>query len=290
MSLAVTLIFYYFSRSISLWAGASSILICLATFMVWGYWAEDRLYSFWFLMTSAQALYVLKFIQYPSKKDEALRGIIATNILLSLTTPLSILQIAAASAWVFIAGYRKITDFVWAALIPIAICLLYYHHSPKYSFIFILPAWKVFTANIPIERFLLILIGGSYLIWNYAKPMMAKERLEEIKSLVYFGLIFLAGIGLLLIFKLKEAPAGTSTGPVDFSVEGRYIIFLAPAGIIAMTYIFSRLMQINRSMKARVVLVLLLLSLTLPRVWRYTHSSFASGGLKSEGSLLSKQE
>jgi hypothetical protein len=283
MSMSIALIFYYFTRTTALWAGVSALLITLSTFMVWGYWAEERSYSFWFFCTSAQSLIVLWASWHTHKKSVVLGWLMLMNVLLSLTATLSTIQIIAVSIWMFFTGYRKITDYILTTVIPVAICFFYYTQTPHFLYT-ILPVWKLITANIPLERIVLLFAAGLYLWRRSLQPLSVQDHKSDLKFLSYLGLIFSAAVGLLMAFKMRET--GNPLDPCRLILHGRHFIFLAPIGIIASTFVFTRLMQVNSSRKIRVALVLLLVILTVPRIWKYTHFSWVTGGPTYSGSLL----
>jgi len=271
--LAITLIFYYFTRTIGFWAGASGLLIILSTFMVWAYWAEDRVYPFWFLGTTIQALVVLWASQYKPKELTVLSWLLSANILLALMTPTCVLQIVAVMIWMFLTGFRKISDYFVVCAVPFGIVFFYYHQMQVVNgplvFFFKFPWYKVFTANIPLERIVVLVIAGAYLCLRWLRLRATQDHQGNLNCLSFLYIICVAGAGLLLEFKIKSGH-----NIAGWSMEGRYFIFLAPIGIIAMTFIFTRLMQLTRSWKIKTALVLALIFLTVPRIWRYTHFSY----------------
>ena len=87
MSLALALIFYFFTRFFSFYAAIYALCVALVTPMVWFYWVEARPYSLWFLLTSIQLLLLCCTTIAPKIKN--VRGLFWTHILLALTTPAS---------------------------------------------------------------------------------------------------------------------------------------------------------------------------------------------------------
>ncbi len=275
MSLSIALIFYFFTRTTALWAGVSALLITLSTFMVWSYWAEDRIYALWFFLTIVQGLIVSWSSQDNQRKSNVLGWLALTNILLSLTTTLGAVQIAACAVWLYFSGHKKIKDHLLTAAIPVAICLFYYTRATQFSFVFPFPAWKLITANVPLERILLMFAALLWLWKGAVQPSTVSDKKGDWRYLSYLGLTFLAGVGLVVLFKMKS---GSLADERHCIVHARHVLFLAPIGIMAAAFLFVRLMEKSRSLLFRGFLILLLLTVTVPRIWKYAHFSYGKGG------------
>ncbi len=255
MSLAIALIFYYFSINVALWAGLCAWLMTMSTFMVWSFWAEARPYSLLFLLTTVQSFLVLS-CQDSSQRSRSLRGLILTHILLAFAAPGSIVQIVWVSGLFLLFGYGKKRDLVMMAMIPVFICFYYYNQTPKFPVTFPDAPWKLITANFPIERLLLVGAAGIYL-W--------RKEACRLGAVFYPGMMLMAAMMMLLIFKIKAGPGA------GYLMDGRHFIFLAPVGIIVSTFVLVRLMESSRSWVIQRIFLLLLIALAIPRIWKYLH-------------------
>ena len=57
MSVAIAVIFYFFSYFYSIWTGLYALAVAFSSFMVWAYGFEARPYALWFLLTTLQAVF-----------------------------------------------------------------------------------------------------------------------------------------------------------------------------------------------------------------------------------------
>ncbi len=259
MSLSVTVVFYFFSRFYSLWAGLYSLFISISSFMILAYWAVARPYALWNLLTTVQILLFLYLLKGGTQEERVWRRLWITHILLSLTVVFSAVQITAASVVLFLCKNRSIKRYIALTVFPIFLCLMYYFAAPKYLFYFIDTPVQLISASFPKERLaLIILLGGGLSFFAVGKRLGKESWVEILKDFrvsyfLFVGvMLFLTGI-LLLLFVLKAH--GAHDG---FSLSNRYFIYLAPLGIIGTT-LFS--VEAYRSLVGKIQAQLILLAL-----------------------------
>jgi len=97
MSLAITLIFYYFFKNGSLLLGLYSLVGSLSTFMVLAYWVEARPYALWFFLTTWQLLIFMSILKQRESQDMLWKTFVVVNILLAFTVVFSAWQTAVLS-------------------------------------------------------------------------------------------------------------------------------------------------------------------------------------------------
>jgi len=270
MSLAITFVFYFFSRVYSPFAGIYSLLISFSSYMVWAYWAEARPFPLWYLLTTIQVLSLLYLLKEKREKRRALWALTITHLLLALTVVFGAVQIAAASLILFLSGERKGRKYFALTVLPVILCFCYYFGSPRYSFFFSDSPIQLICASLPKERLALIIVLGGVL--NFIFHDKGKRAgLEVFKDpnaayLAFFVSMLMGNAAILILFMIKAH--GRQDG---FPLSNRYFIDLVPVGTIALT-LFSVEMwrRLREKVNGRVILVLVLavfLVFRLMRTW-----------------------
>jgi len=239
MSLSVGLVFYYFYRRYSLGAGLLSLFIYLSSHMLWVFWAEARPYALLVFLTTVQSVILLNRIDPNLRVDERREGVLlaGTNILLSLTSILSLGEILAVSVlwWAF--KDRDWKKYIFMTLLPMAIILFYYAHAPKYPFYFgSSRPGDLFHDNISKQCFYVfyffLLILSVHFLFIKTKMTRFLPSTDILKPVPYvlFMVLVLASSAFLLCFFALHAKPGQG-----FPVTSRYLIYLTPIGVIATT-------------------------------------------------------
>lgn len=250
MSLAITLVFYFFTKLYSPGAGLYALLVALSSYMVWIYWVDSRPYALWFLLTTAQTLLLLYFLKQ-KENERLIPWLMAVHLLLSLTAVLSLLQIVAVSLILFLRGCRTWRPYVFLTVVPVALCLFYHSHSPQYSFWFSDSPVQLISASIPKERLALMMgLGGILAFLAFRKKEDASvpvvRRLLGVSGayFLFVIVIFVESVLLLALFKLKAG-----AGQEGFPLSNRYFIYLTPVGIVG-TALFS--VELMRAFSKRI--------------------------------------
>lgn len=223
IALAIALLFYYFARHYSWVTGIYAAIVALSSFMIWDHWAEARPYALWFLLTITQMLLLTSILKVKEKAQALWMQLSIVHVLLALTSSISMVQIIASSAVLWLFSTRQWRLYLGMALIPLSICLFYYTNAPRYDFIFTDGPLVLFNANIPRDRFLILLFFALVYVWDHFKK---KEALStEGKFFTFVGLTIV--LFALVMIKLK-ATAATS----GFQVSNRYFMPLTSVGIV----------------------------------------------------------
>jgi len=238
MSLSVGLVFFYFCRKYSLWIGFYSLFIYISSYMLWAYWAEARPYALVVFLTTVQSIILLNRIDQRSAPDRGsawlmLAGI---NILLSLTSILSLGEILAVSIIWWALKERDWKKYLLITLLPIVIVLFYYTHAPKYQFFFGLSPEQLIRDNIPRQYFDVVFIFFALLVAYVVclknkvfKDVISEEILKPVFYVIFLALVLAASAAVICIFAL-HAKQGQG-----FPVTSRYFIYLTPIGVMATT-------------------------------------------------------
>lgn len=238
MSLSIVVVFHYFYRRYSWVTGLYALFIFLSSYMLWTYWWQARPYALWMFLTTVQSVILLKRVDPdPKEKKNRLWIMLAvTHILLSLTSILSLGQIAAGSLLWWMSKERDWKKYILLFALPLLIVLFYYAQAPKYAFFFGLSPEQLIRDNISRQRFyilfmflsLLIVYGLSQKI-HLIKYAPHKEILKPIPYVIFMILVLASAIAVLGIFGL-HAKEGQG-----FAITSRYFIYLTPIGAIATT-------------------------------------------------------
>ncbi len=232
MSVALSALFYYFSRRNSLLVGAYALGVAMTSILFWFHWTEARPYAGWFALSLFQILFLLNILEGPvDQYKRTLACLCLVHCLLALISNLSVVQIFSATAVLSVFHRPRLLWYIFLALLPLGICSFYYVHAPHYDFFFVDGPLALINASVPKDRLFIIFLSAAVLFVRCrGKGWMARL---EIKYLTYF-LLILGAFGVLLL-KLKYGGAGTGGG---FQVSSRYFLSLVPAGIVG-TVLFS---------------------------------------------------
>lgn len=256
MSLSIVLIFYFFSRAYSLFAGIYSIFVSLSSYMVWAYWAEARPYALWVFLTTVQSLIFLHLVKERKTDGSWWTMLTIVHFLLSFTIVFSLAQVAIISFLLWFLLVKDWRRYIGLTVIPIIISIIYYVFLPKYQFWFSLTPEQLIRECFSRDRFYLLFIYIFFLILYALQrktrfPVLMKDKII-LEGLPYFALtsfMLLAAFLVLFIFKLGENPSQHG-----FPVSNRYFIFLTPIGIISTTLLS---VHVIRALSGRIWLQIL---------------------------------
>jgi hypothetical protein len=271
VSLSLCALFWYFARRYSLLMGFYSVAVAVSSFIILSHWAEARPYPLWFALSMAQSLLLLEILNPQNIKRQKLWGwLILVNILLAVTTSLSMVQITASAIILWLAGERNVLRHLQIFLLPLTICLFYYFRSPKYDFFFVDGPLALINANIPKDRLVIIgLFTGVFLYMNGSISAFLKKY--EGRFLIFTALMLF--FFSLVLFKLKLH----SVAQQGFQLSSRYFIALAPVGIVGVTLFSFYLVNAFKSKAARIGMALLLLAFLAFRFYKtiqFVHPKF----------------
>ncbi len=268
-SLAITLIFAFFAWEYSFFWGIYSVIVSMSSFMIWAYWAEARPYGLFMFLTTIQAIYFLQLLKEDSIKTVHFLVFLVINILLSLCSIFSIIQIATTAIILCIEFPRLYKKILAIAAIPSLICIIYYIHSPHYQFWFKDSPLQLISANIPKDRLLLLIIFGIYILLQYILGKGHRDYLRFRRDKYYliavdfllFTTLMLIGY-MLVILKFK---LGANLLHKGFQISNRYFIGLTPIGIIA--FIISSI-HLVKTHNNRVITAFIIIGLSLLLAFR----------------------
>ncbi len=242
MSLTIVSIFYFFSRFYSYGWGIYALIITLTSYMLWAYWTEARPYALWAFLSTLQSLLFLYIVDQKKKFGKAWSALAFIHILLPLTIMLGAIQVLAVSFLLWMVGYKNFRAYILLTLIPMALAVFYYFHSPMYGIWFSDGPLALISANFPKDRLFVLFVfailwlgclvkqkkGNGELPWNCS-------ALKKGGAYFFLTALMLLGAGfLLLIYKIKS-----NTIQDGFPISNRYFMFLMPVGIVA-TVIFTK--------------------------------------------------
>jgi len=267
----IVIIFYFFSRFYSFGIGFYSLALSLSSAMVWAYWVEARPYALWFFLTTCQCLLYLHLTRDDRKNETGWPWLTITNLLLSLTSAFGMVQVTVISCLLWARGYRNLSKYFLALLVPLVVGLFYYVVSPKYNF-FVRPDFMSFVyLNIPVERIGIVFVYGFVLLWGWRKgfhleSFLSREALKPGISFFFLTTIMVIfSVVFTLFLKMKIVP-----NKETFDVSSRYFLYLTPVGIIAMTLFSDQIIKIfKRSPWLLMNLIILLGGLLVTRFLRF---------------------
>ena len=246
MSLSVSLVFYYFCRRYSFKAGFYSLFIYLSSYMLWAYWAEARPYALLVFLTTVQSVILLDMMDRDPRTDGGrLWGMLAgTNILLSLTSVLSMGEIAAVSILYWTFKERDWKKYIGLTVLPIAIILFYYVQAPKYQFYFDSSPAQLIKSNISLGQFFVLfifLILLSMYSWSQKNSILnfmpGKEILKPVPYIIFMSIVLASCAVVFCLFALYAKQG------LGYPINGRYFIYLTPIGVIASTILIMALIR-----------------------------------------------
>ena len=268
-ALTIALIFYFFARSYSLAAGGYALLITLSSFMIWAYWVEARPYSIWTFLTTAQCLLFLVLLKGKGENRRAWQWLLLTHVLLSFTVVISIVQVFLVSLALWLFKERRWQRYVGLTLLPAAVSVFYYFHSPQYHFVFSNTISQLIGASLPKDRMLILVLYPLFLGWYYwrdkGKVSVSDGFWREGTSFLFLSaLMVLSAIAVLLKLKMSVVE-----GRPGFQVSNRYLIYLTPVGIIGVTLFSIHILRAFQKNKwAKLILILVFAGLLLLRAMR----------------------
>jgi len=237
MSLAITLIFYYFSRFYSKIAGWYSLFIVLSSYMVWGYWAEARPYALWIFLITAQSFLFLRLVEAKRFSKSTGTLLVIVHLLLAFTSILSVVLVVSVSCLLWIYVDKDWRRYILLTALPSLISFIYYLYSPKWQWWFANTPLELINASIPKDRFLIIFLFVGFLLLSLGQKRTDRLRFfnsdvikKGIPYLILTGLTVLSAFAVIFSFQLIA-----NTDHQGFQVPGRYFIYLTPVGIIAVT-------------------------------------------------------
>ncbi|MBF0489147.1 MAG: hypothetical protein HQL15_00830 [Candidatus Omnitrophica bacterium] len=261
IALALSSVFYFFASRYSLWVGAYALMVALSSSMLWCHWTEARPYALWFCLSMFQVLILLELFQEANNQEEKdWKCLTVVHWLLALTATISIIQMAVAGIVLAIFRQRRWVTTVIAFGIPMLVCLFYYVMAPKYHFFFKEGPLDLVNANFPKDRLMILFIFALVLIYK-SLPIKDWRKQLELRYFVFVTVIILFFV--LLLMKMQWSTAGIPRG---FQVSNRYLIPLAPVGIVATTLFSMYLVKAFQSQWVRAIVVLVLLGFLMFRI------------------------
>ena len=232
MSLALALIFYFFTRFYSCFAALYALSVALVSPMVWMHWVEARPYSLWFLLTTVQLLLLCCSVVSP--KIKTVKSLFWTHILLSLTTPASMFQIFIATLMVWWKGRASAKQLGLIFVLPMCIALFYYSVDvmDKIKTYMFFP--NLFDVVMPERLFIYVI----YALIAWVLP----EKYKKLSWNIFFlpvSLLFLAS-GVFVLF------VDLFTQNSDQGFFSRYLIYLTPPDILMFSLASLDLRQWSR--------------------------------------------
>jgi hypothetical protein len=232
MSLALALIFYFFTRFYSIFAALYALSVALVSPMVWMYWVEARPYSLWFLLTTVQLLLLCRTFISPDIKT--VKTSCLTHILLALTTPASMFQISIVTLMLWLKKEVSVKQLVLIWILPMGMALFYYFSDTIFTIKTYMLTSNLFDAVMPERLFIYVI----YALIAWVLPAKYKKISWNIFFLPVF-LLFLAS-GFLILFKDLFTPHSQQ------GFFSRYLIYLTPADILMFSLASFDLRQWSR--------------------------------------------
>ncbi len=262
---AIALIFYHFLKFHSLPTALFSLLLSLSTAILLHYWGEARPYALWIFLTTVQILLFLKVYIKEAFRPSIVRGLAVVHVFLSLTVVLSLAQILLISFLIWLNGLRERKYYFFLLFVPLIIGFGYYSVSPKYPFALIFSIEQYIRANISRDRFyiaVLFMLGLAvhhlcerFKMDNIISPVIKKG----IPALIIFVGAMAGACVILADFKVNAGPV------MQFPVTEKYLIFLAPIGIITTTLFADVLVRAVKMKWVSFIVLAMIAGLTLPR-------------------------
>ena len=92
MSAGISLCFYYFLTRYTIVAAVIAAALFLTTPITWLYWAQDRPYGLWILLTCAQTILLCEYFIFTNKSPFFWRSLTLTHWLLCLCSGFGLIQ------------------------------------------------------------------------------------------------------------------------------------------------------------------------------------------------------
>lgn len=247
MSSAIVAMFLYFWQTFGLVAGLMTSGLALSSPAVWGYWAEARPYSLWFLLTTLQNLAILRFRNDTGKEfSSSIFHLSIIHAMLCLTIPTGLLQTLVASLVIVFLKIKKTRAFLPLLVIPLCLWTPYWLAKMNIKLHMTSP-WRLILDNVPPEQWFVFALYVVLGCWTGFKQRYTKQPgggRPELSTayLPYFISVFVIAAALLLyLFVFNSQTIANS-----FEISSRYFIFLVPSGVIMTVFIFLDLYALAR--------------------------------------------
>ncbi len=244
MSLVIAGCFYYFARRYNIISGLIVVGLFLTSPLIWTYWAQDRPYSLWILLTCAHTILLSEYFLFKNNSALFWRCLCVTQWLLTLCSGFGLVQ--TLLAFVFI---RKRFWSVFA--LPALIGLFYALGAPKYHFRIPTDWTHLILANISWERLVVLIVGIFFA--RALRPLAA-----------WVGTLLVLGGTLIFTVYLQH-----TQGLQGFELSPRYLLFLLPSSVIALTLLGIELWRcFARHFWSKLLFIQTLLLILLLGGWR----------------------
>jgi hypothetical protein len=276
MALAPASLFYFFALRYSMWLGAFSALLCMSSWLFWWYGFEARPYIHLFTLTVLQILAVLALAGRERDAGKLWRYLTAVNILLALVFTTSALQImvAALCVWCYARPTINFQRLWWAFGLPAVIIGYYYILSIKTRYCWGGPLWHKFSFVMSFEALFIIALLTLYvaLSWMHRERKwrpstwlrwLDKNEHDQMRVVLCLAWI-LVFLYLLALLYVKSRGLSLEQGGAPWA--NRYLISLAPMGIVAMTFFGRVIVLAFRPLWVRACFIVFLAGLV---AWRF---------------------
>lgn len=251
MAAAAAVAFFYFASHGSLGLALGAIGVIASQVSFWVFMSEARPYAVWFFLGTLQALLLLEFLEADGNPCRRIWGMLTgVNFLMSLTIVLSAIPVFITAVVIAMKCWkRSYRALVWAAGVPLGVCVAYYYFSKKnyaplpqdltgiadlagdgLRRILAGEEWvNNFLMNVP--PYWLLFIGAGAVIWFLRRKMKA-DVLNSLSDRVIAGSLSAFGLALLAAFILVSSFLSWQTKELG-GVAQRYFIFLTPLAMAA---------------------------------------------------------
>ncbi len=259
MSLGLALIVGFFCAYYSFWGGLIAFIIAIPIHTTILIHTEARPYAFVFLVTAAQALFLLYVCRFAKEPRYGALGLM--NFLMALITWLSVIQIVAAGVILWLSGYRRVFPFLSCIGLPLFVAAVYYMNAIHLKFRFMplgMPT-AVIGANIPAVRLAAFFIF-PLLIWGWDR-FISKEKNLFLWPFFFWSWLTFIGYVLFLgyLFAIQRPHQG-------FEVSNRYLMSLTPIGIVCLTVAILEFLKRPRRLWIKIVVWIGIALVILPRL------------------------
>ena len=242
MSLAFLVILIYFSYRFNLLFGMLGLFLALSSPILWTHWAEARPYGLWVLLTCLQMTIFIQLLEEKTLSFKKIIGLGAVHLALSLTCTLSIIQIVTVSLLLLFKKYRWY-QYLFLLGLPSGIVYFYRPHLPFNDLLFIPSVGQIFNSALSGELITILFFYPLMLVLYYLQNKKAAPQIFVDDSILKSSPFFLAIFILILeacsfLSYLRWHAAG-----INQIMMPRHVIFLAPVGVIAVTYLLGCLWQ-----------------------------------------------
>ncbi len=264
MSLAMTVIFYYFANNFSLLLGFYSLVLFLSSHALWLYWAEGRPYALWVFFSTLQNLLFIHLLK-DGYTRHSWNKLIILNISLILTSVFSIFYILGTSLVLWFKVIKDWRKYILTTILPVL--LMFYYSSllpPLYSRFYLKDTYLNLVSTHFTKERLLVLLGAILLIlytrWKRGSVFTTKNMSRSLPFIYLSYIMIFMAVLKLVIFQMSRG---------DYSVINlRYFIDLTPASVIAMTYLSYFLVDsFSKRKRIQATLICVIGTLVITRVF-----------------------